>query len=212
MTPIQQSSISQSNQTRYKRIEKEEFKLPLIADYIILYNSYFISQSQPDVINKLKCLESGPDTACPKIYLIWPLRSSVTESRKLWLTATIPAPSGCPEHTLMTPHSVFPKQPSRPCFMCSKESHREEKESPKLQIPLNPCPECNQKGHWKMECRLLKMEKGTTSKKPPPSFNPALLLDLLGLVGDEDTDCWAQAPSYPPQKVTTSSCHLLSQG
>ncbi|XP_052616710.1 uncharacterized protein LOC128124458 [Peromyscus californicus insignis] len=141
----------------------------------------FVSQSFPNIRDKLKRLENGPLTPQADVLVIafkvYHGKDEKAHKRSCQMLASTARPAL--------------RKPSGPCFKYGREGHWAQAcTTGPRRAPTKPCPKCCQKGHWSADCPNVPSDIGMPDEDHPPA-------DFVGLAYSEDCCCLVSAPATP---------------
>jgi hypothetical protein len=125
-----------------------------------LLMTYFFSQSNPNIKDKLKKLERGAPTQQAEL-----LALAFKPANKI--TICWQRLSDQPQPLPRTPGQRLPGT----CYKCNQQGHWA---NACLNKPRGPCLKCHQEGHWAVNCPHVTQNRGISLPDNPPA-------DLLGL-------------------------------
>ena len=143
--------------------------------------SHFISQSYPDIRQKLRRMERGPLTPPAELletaFKIYHARNEKAKNHCHVITA--PARPAEVRNSTTRPVRAAPlppgaHEPSGPCFKCGKPGHWAKGCLNPRRNPPGPCPRCHREGHWAVDCPHVLADAGAAGPEVPQA-------DLLGL-------------------------------
>ncbi|XP_063080485.1 uncharacterized protein LOC134470397 isoform X2 [Cavia porcellus] len=156
---------------------------------MIVVNSYFISQSAPDIRAKLQKVEQGPQTPQGDLLKLAfrvfnnrdKLQKEEKQAQKLRLAKyqsdLLAVALGAPK-TNNPQQGVAAQAPFRPCFKCNKQGHWA-RDCPNPGTPPGPCPICKDEG------RATRPSSNPLLSQEASSMPDSSLTDLLGLATEE---------------------------
>jgi len=140
--------------------------------------TYFFSQSQPHLKDKITKLERGLLTPQAEIlalaFRVYLGRDEKACRLKYHMLATAVWPASA---AAQNSGSSKTKRPPDSCYKCDKQGHWI-RVCPNPRKPRGVCPRCHQKGHQAVDCPHIAQDKGTSCPVNPPA-------GLLGLAMDD---------------------------